>query len=35
MAERSLKEDDPLEDFAHREITLDGVVKIAPVRVAR
>jgi len=28
MAERSLKEDDPLEDFAHRELTFDGVVKI-------
>jgi dienelactone hydrolase len=27
MPERSMKEEDPLEDFAHREITLDGVAK--------
>jgi hypothetical protein len=27
MAVRSMKEDDPLEDFARREITLDGVAK--------
>src|SRR6202167_3855059 len=27
MAERSMKEDDPLEDFARRVITLDGVTK--------
>jgi dienelactone hydrolase len=27
MAERSMKEDDPLEDFVRREITLDGVAK--------
>jgi dienelactone hydrolase len=27
MAVRTLKEDDPLEDFARREITLDGVAK--------
>src|SRR6202167_1753496 len=27
MAERSMKEDDPLEDFARREVTLDGVAK--------
>jgi hypothetical protein len=26
MPKRSMKEDDPLEDFARREITLDGVV---------
>jgi dienelactone hydrolase len=31
MTKRSLKEDDPLEDFAHREITLDGVTKIVHV----
>jgi dienelactone hydrolase len=27
MAVRSVKEDDPVEDFARREITLDGVAK--------
>ena len=27
MPERSMKEDDPLEDFARREITLEGVTK--------
>lgn len=27
MTERSMKEDDPLDDFAHREITLDGVTR--------
>src|SRR5271166_5931623 len=27
MAERSVKEDDPLEDFDHRAVTLDGVTK--------
>src|SRR3982751_6045062 len=27
MATRSVKEDDPLEDFTRREITLDGVTK--------
>ena len=27
MAVRSMKEDDPLEDFGRREITLDGVAK--------
>lgn len=27
VAQRSMKEDDPLEDFAAREITLDGVMK--------
>src|SRR3989441_5955699 len=27
MAVRSMKEDDPLDDFARREITLDGVAK--------
>src|SRR3982751_2646381 len=27
MATRSVKEDDPLDDFARREITLDGVAK--------
>ncbi|HXZ01051.1 MAG TPA: dienelactone hydrolase family protein [Stellaceae bacterium] len=27
MTKRSVKEDDPLEDFAHREITLDGIAK--------
>lgn len=27
MSERSLKEDDPLEDFAQREITFDGIAK--------
>jgi dienelactone hydrolase len=31
MAQRSLKEDDPLEDFAHREIALNGVVKTVHV----
>jgi dienelactone hydrolase len=28
MTKRSMKQDDPLEDFVHREITLDGVTKI-------
>jgi dienelactone hydrolase len=32
MTKRSMKVDDPLEDFAHRAITLDGVTKV--VRVA-
>ena len=27
MAARSMLEDDPLEDFAHREVTLDAVTK--------
>ena len=27
MVRRSIKEDDPLEDFARREITLDGIAK--------
>jgi hypothetical protein len=27
MPKRSMKQDDPLEDFARREITLDGVGK--------
>jgi hypothetical protein len=27
MPKRSMKQDDPLEDFARREITLDGVSK--------
>ena len=27
MSSRSMNEDDPLEDFARREITLDGVTK--------
>jgi dienelactone hydrolase len=31
MAERSMKEDDPLEDFAHREITLDDITKTVHV----
>lgn len=31
MTKRSMKEDDPLDDFAHREITLDGVAKIVHV----
>ena len=31
MAKRSLNEDDPLDDFAHREITLDGVTRIVHV----
>lgn len=31
MTERSMKEDDPLDDFAHREITLDGVMKVVYV----
>jgi dienelactone hydrolase len=32
MTKRSTKVDDPLEDFTHREITLDGITK--PVHVA-
>jgi hypothetical protein len=28
MTKRSMQEDDPLEDFAHRETTLDDVTKI-------
>ncbi len=31
MPERSVKEDDPLEDFARRDITLDGVIKMVYV----
>lgn len=31
MAKRSMKEDDALEDFAHREITLDGTTKLVHV----
>src|SRR3989441_4695419 len=31
MAVRSMKEDDPLDDFARREITLDGVAKVVHV----
>lgn len=31
MAKRGVNEDDPLDDFAHREITLDGVTKIVHV----
>jgi len=31
MATRSLKADDPLEDFARREITLDGATKVVHV----
>lgn len=35
MAKRNMKEDDALEDFAHREITLDGVTKMVHVAGAR
>jgi dienelactone hydrolase len=31
MQERSMKEDDPLEDFDHREVTLDDVMKVVHV----
>src|SRR5215475_13984133 len=31
MPERSMKVDDRLEDFTHREITLDGVTKVVYV----
>src|SRR6202163_785756 len=31
MAKRSMKEDDPLDDFVHREITLDGDAKMVHV----
>lgn len=31
MTSRSMKADDPLEDFAHRDIALDGVAKIVHV----
>ena len=31
MAKRSVKEHDPLDDFAHREIMLDGVTKVVHV----
>lgn len=31
MTNRSMKLDDPLDDFAHREITLDGVTKVVHV----
>jgi dienelactone hydrolase len=31
MTQRNLREDDPLEDFARREITLDGVTKLVHV----
>ena len=31
MRNRSIREDDPLEDFARREITLDGVAKVVYV----
>ena len=31
MPKRSMKQDDPLEDFSRREITLDGVAKIVYV----
>lgn len=31
MTKRSMKEDDALEDFSHREITLDGVTKLVHV----
>jgi hypothetical protein len=31
MPRRSMKVDDPLDDFAHREIKLDGVTKIVHV----
>lgn len=31
MTKRSMKEDDALEDFVHREITLDGITKLVHV----
>lgn len=31
MTQRSMKEDDALDDFAHREITLDGVARVVHV----
>ena len=31
MPKRSMKQDDPLEDFARRDITLDGVSKVVYV----
>ena len=31
MTKRRMNEDDPLDDFAHREITLDGVTKLVHV----
>src|SRR6188474_2183938 len=31
MRDRSIHEDDPLEDFARREITLDGATKVVHV----
>lgn len=31
MPDRSMKQDDPLEDFAHRSVTLDGVAKLVHV----
>ncbi|EWS53960.1 MULTISPECIES: hypothetical protein [unclassified Methylibium] len=31
MTQRSLEDDDALEDFAHREITLDGMAKVVHV----
>src|SRR5271166_6828070 len=31
MAERSVKEDDPLEDFDHRAVTLEGISKVVHV----
>ena len=31
MPKRSMKQDDPLEDFTRREIALDGVTKIVYV----
>src|SRR5579864_2176445 len=34
MTKRSMREDDPLEDFAQREIALDGVTKRVHVAAA-
>ena len=31
MPKRNMKQDDPLEDFTRREITLDGVTKVVHV----
>ena len=31
MASRTLREDDPLDDFEHRQIVLDGVNKVVHV----
>ena len=31
MASRTLKEDDPLDDFEHRQIVLDGISKVVHV----